>query len=102
MKDNIVELKNPVTVNDLLTEVLRNGARELLAKAVEMEVTEFLDRHREKQEQGKPRFVRNGYLPEREIQTGIGTVGVRAPRVRDRSFKKDGIYFGSSMIPQYL
>ena len=50
----------------------------------------------------KARFVRNGYLPEREIQTGIGNVAVQVPRVRDRASTHDGIKFGSSVIPKYL
>lgn len=102
-KDNIIALKKPAVVTDLLTEVLRNGARQLLAAAVEMEVKDFLHQHTdEMNDQGKPRFVRNGYLPARDIQTGIGSISVQVPRVRDRAFKKDGITFGSSVIPKYL
>jgi putative transposase len=99
-KGNIVELKKPETISDLLTEVLRNGAKRLLAAAVEAEVDEFLGQHNTGE--GKPRFIRNGYLPEREIQTGIGGVAVEVPRVRDRSNSSDGIRFGSSVIPRYL
>jgi putative transposase len=102
-KDNIVELKKPVAIRDLLTEVLRNGAQQLLMKAVQTEVDEFLAQYQEHCiDQGKPRFVRNGFLPEREIQTGIGTVAVQVPRVRDRGHIKDGIHFTSSVIPKYL
>jgi transposase-like protein len=102
-KDNIIALKKPETVSDLLTEVLRKGARELLSAAVEMEVKEFLERHQQQRtDDDRARFARNGYLPEREIQTGIGPVSVEVPRVRDRAFKKDGIRFGSSVIPKYL
>lgn len=96
-KDNVITLKKPETNSDILTEVLRNGARQLLAKAVEAEVKEFLDQHNDPD--SKSRFVRNGYLPEREIQTGIGTVTVEVPRIRDRENK---IRFGSSVIPKYL
>ena len=96
-KDNVITLKKPETNSDILTEVLRNGARQLLAKAVEAEVKEFLDQHNDPDT--KSRFVRNGYLPEREIQTGIGTVAVEVPRIRDRENK---IRFGSSVIPKYL
>ena len=99
-KDNIIALKKPETVADLLTEVLRNGAKRLLAAAVEGEVEEFLSLYNNPEE--RPRFVRNGYLPEREIQTGIGPVAVEVPRVRDRAFSKDGVHFGSSVIPRYL
>jgi transposase-like protein len=102
-KDNIVELKKPEIIKDLLTEVIRNGARQLLTAAVEAEVDEFLSKHSDcRAEQGKPRFVRNGHLPEREIQTGIGSVAIQVPRVRDRGFKKDGVHFNSSIVPKYL
>src|SRR4029077_14771864 len=99
-KDNVISLKKPETTTDLLTEILRQGAQRLLAAAVEEEVEQFLSLHNKPEE--KPRFVRNGFLPEREIQTGIGSVIVEGPRVRDRSFSKDGITFGSSVIPKYL
>lgn len=99
-KDNVIEFKKPETVNDLLTEVLRSGAKKLLAAAVNAEVDEFLSQHNPADE--RPRFVRNGYLPEREIQTGIGGVAVQVPRVRDRKNTGDGVRFGSSVIPKYL
>ena len=99
-KDNVIALKKPETVTDLLTDVLRNGAKRLLAAAIEGEVEEFLTLYNKPEE--KPRFIRNGYLPEREIQTGIGPVAVEVPRVRDRALSADGIHFGSSVIPKYL
>jgi transposase-like protein len=87
-------------VADALTEVLRTGARELLQQAVEAEVAEFIARHRElKDEQERQRVVRNGYRPERTMQTGIGEVAVKAPRVRDRA---GAIKFHSSILPAYL
>lgn len=99
-KDNVIELKKPETVTDLLTEVLRNGAQQLLAAAIRAEVEEFLSKHNKGE--GTARFVRNGYLPEREIQTGIGGIAVAVPRVRDRDSASDGIHFSSSIIPKYL
>jgi transposase-like protein len=87
-------------VADVLTEVLRNGARELLQQAVEAEVAEFVERHRElRDERARQRVVRNGYKPERAIQTGIGDVAVKAPRVRDREGE---LKFRSSILPAYL
>jgi putative transposase len=63
-------------------------------------VAEFFAEHGElKDEQDRQRVVRNGYLPEREIQTGIGAVAVRAPRVRDR---QGTIKFSSAILPRYL
>ncbi|OLB68837.1 MAG: IS256 family transposase, partial [Nitrospirae bacterium 13_2_20CM_2_61_4] len=102
-KPTIVEYRNPgiaLPVADALTEVLRQGARELLQQAVEAEVAEFVTRHRElKDERERQRIVRNGYQPERTIQTGIGDVPVKAPRVRDR---QGAIKFSSSILPRYL
>ena len=83
--DTVLKLSQPSTFSDPLTEVLRSGARSLLARAVEAEVAAFLDGHSEaRTEEGRRRLVRHGHLPEREIMTGIGPVAVRAPRVRDR------------------
>ena len=78
-----------------------DGARELLAQAVEAEVSVFLGSHAALVDAaGRRRVVRNGYLPERFIQTGIGPVSVRQPRVRDRG---DGaIRFTSAILPRYL
>ena len=102
-EDNLVEYRNPgiaLPVADALTAVLRQGAQELLLKAIKTEVNEFLASHRElKDAAGKQRVVRNGYLPERTIQTGIGDVVVKAPRVRDRAGE---IKFSSSILPPYL
>jgi transposase-like protein len=101
--DNVFELKNPGMageVRDVLTDVLRQGAQQLLAQAIEAEVAEFLQQYSEQQdESGRTRLVRNGYLPRRTIQTGIGAVAVKAPRVRDRA---GTIRFTSSILPPYL
>jgi putative transposase len=101
--DNVFGLKNPGVANevrDALTEVLREGARTLLAQAIEAEVTEFLMRHGEQRDAaGRLRLVRNGYLPERTIQTSLGDVPVQAPRVRDRTGQ---LRFNSALLPPYL
>lgn len=104
-KNNVVSLKNPDSlVHDPLTEILRQGARKLLAEAIEVEVEQFIEHYRElKTDQGHQRIVRNGYLPEREIQTGIGPVKVKSPRVRDKSKKNEAaIHWKSSILPPYL
>ena len=105
-KDTVVQLRQPGTFSeDPLTEVLRLGARRLLARAVEMEVTTFVEMHADLTDgAGRRRIVRHGYLPEREIQTGIGPVAVRCPRVRDRGGGEMGprIRFTSSILPPYL
>ena len=104
MSDNtVLKLSQPSTFSDPLTEVLRSGARSLLARAVEAEVAGFLDGHSEaRTEEGRRRLVRHGHLPEREIMIGIGPVAVRAPRVRDRTgLGADRIRFSSALLQPY-
>jgi putative transposase len=105
-EDTVVRLRQPGTFEeDPLTEVLRVGARHLLAQAVEMEVAVFVEAHAHlTDDQGRRRVVRHGHLPEREIQTGIGPVAVRQPRVRDRGSAEDAvkIRFTSAILPPYL
>jgi putative transposase len=105
-KDNLIELKKPEPfIDDPLTGLLRQGARKLLAEALEVEIELFIAQYKQlKDESGKMRLTRNGYLPEREIQTGIGPVKVKAPRVRDRKPDKSAgaIKFNSSILPPYL
>ena len=93
----------PGAFSDVLTEVLRNGAQRLLAHAVESEVSSFIEAHAdERLNDGRARIVRHGHLPERDIQTGIGSVRVCQPRVRDRV--KDGsakIHFSPRILPKH-
>jgi transposase-like protein len=100
---NVFQLSQPGTFADPLTEVLRNGARALLAQAVEAEVAALLNCHADKlTDDGRQRLVRHGHLPEREIVTGIGPVAVRCPRVRDRAGTgEDRIRFTSAILPPY-
>jgi putative transposase len=104
--DNVVQLIQPGAFQDQLTEVLRRGARDLLAQAVEAEVAEFLARHATlKTDEGRTRVVRHGHLPEREVMTGIGPIAVRQPRVRDRQAAADDptrIRFSPSILPPYM
>ncbi len=104
--DTVVTLHQPGSISeDPLTNVLRSGARQLLAQAVEAEVEGHIAAHVDLTDaQGWRRVVRHGYLPERDIQTGIGAVGVKAPRVRDRDPGAPGgrIGFISSILPRYL
>jgi hypothetical protein len=79
-EDTIVSFSHPdkILIEDPLTEVLRSGARRLLADAVEAEVSAFIVEHAELvDDSGRRRFVRHGYLPEREVQTGIVGIAVR-------------------------
>jgi transposase-like protein len=72
-----------------------------LAQAIEVEVAMLLARYADRRDsEGRQAIVRNGYLPEREVQTGIGAVQVQVPRVRDRS--RTGIRFHSALLPPYI
>ena len=101
-QDNRNEAANPeVEAEDPLTELLGRGARDLIKQAVEAELATFLDQYRDVQlPDGRQAVVRNGYQPERTIQTGIGEVPVQLSKVRDRS--GNGIRFHSGLLPPYL
>ncbi len=101
-KSTLRALSQPVEqVTDPLTELLRSGARELIAQAVEAELQVLLERHAEHRlPDGRKAVVRNGYLPERTVQTGIGDVEIKVPKIRDRS--GSGVRFNSSLLPPYL
>jgi transposase-like protein len=104
--DNVMDIKNPEAfINDPISEILRHGARRFLTAALEAEIESFLNQYKKIQDKnGHQRVVRNGYLPEREIQTGISQVSVRAPRGRDRqpNSQNGRIRFSSSILPPYL
>lgn len=86
---------------DPLSALLRSGARALIAQAVEAELDVLLHQHQDLLlDDGRKAVVRNGYLPERTIQTGIGDVEIKVPKVRDRS--GSGIHFNSLLLPPYL
>ena len=105
-KGNVVSIQEPQDPRDALTEVLRTGAQRLLAEAVEAEVESFLAEYGELRDvDDRRRVVRNGHLPVREIQSGVGAVTVRVPRVRDRGDGTESgepIRFRSSLVPPYL
>jgi putative transposase len=105
-EDTIVRFRQPGSFSDdPLTDVLRAGARQLLAQAIEAEVEAHITAHSHLlDEDGRRRVVRHGHLPERLVQTGIGAVAVRAPRTRDRDPAGVGgrIRFTSSILPPYL
>jgi putative transposase len=104
-KDNVIPIRKPERfVDDPITDILRSGARKLLAEALEVEIGIFLSQYDElKDVHGRKRILRNGYLPEREIQTGIGPVPVKVPRVRDRQpDETEAVKFTSALLPPYL
>jgi transposase-like protein len=86
-----------------LDEILRDGAREILGKAIEDEVALFVGaRNHLVDENGHRVVVRNGHLPERTIQTPMGEIPVKQPRVRDRRDIGEREGFQSSILPPYL
>ena len=95
----VVEFKKPVFV-DALTELLRNSARQVIASAVESELEVFLAEMSEVLANGNRRVVRNGYLPERNILTGVGHVSVQVPRVRDRVLLLCWRLLGTPLLPE--
>lgn len=88
---------------DVLTDILRRGAHDLLAQAVEAEVQEWIeDRQSIRNDAGHRQVVRNGYMPERTVTTGIGPVTVKQPRVHDRRPDDQREKFSSAILPPYL
>jgi len=101
---NVVRLRQRDEVDDPLTDVLRAGARRLLAQAVELEADAFLAGMRDlKLPDGRDRLVRHGHGPERMIQTGIGPVAVSRVKIRDRgaTTAAERVRFSSSILPKW-
>ena len=93
--------KNPseISTRSALEEVLRNGAKRLLQEAVENEVVEYVQLFKELKDEMNRRVVtRNGYLPERDVLTGLGAIHVLQPRVRDN---REDSSFSSKILPKY-
>ena len=100
----VVRFPQPAVIDDPLTAVLRSGARQLLAQAIEAEVEAFLAEMTEQRlADGRARFVRHGHGPERPIQTGIGLVEMRRAKVRDRAAAETGerVRFTSRILPRW-
>ena len=103
----VLTFQHPEEIDDPLTSVLRDGARRLLAQAVEAEAEAFLAAMQdERLADGRARMVRHGHGPERTIQTGIGPVPVRRVKLRDRAGETaapDGekITFTSAILPKW-
>ena len=101
---NVVRFRQPDDVDDPLTEVLRAGARRLLAQAVEFEAEAFLTARGDlRLPDGRPRLVRHGHGPERQIQTGIGPVPVSRVKIRDRgaAVTEERVRFSSAILPRW-
>lgn len=100
-QDNVLSLSNVPEINDMLTETICQGAKTILAEAIRLEVDAFLAKHSHlKDAKDRRLVVRNGYLPERNLQTGIGKVPIKVPRVRNNS--DEAVEFCSALLPPYL
>ena len=103
MKDNMItnfDINNPNNSTNLLEEVLKDGARKMLQAAIENEVAEYIENYNDiTNEKGHRQIVRNGYLPKRNIQTGIGDISIKQPRVRDKTKNNQ---FTSAILPKYM
>jgi putative transposase len=88
---------------DVLTDVLRRGAQQMLATAVDAEVSEWIHGHVQCLDAaGHRQVVRNGYMAERTLTTGIGPIPVKQPRVHDRRPEGEAEKFTSQILPPYL
>jgi putative transposase len=100
-KSNVIEFQGREGPSDPLTELLRAGAQQLIYQAVEVELQELLAEHAERRtEDGKAGVVRNGHLPARELQTGLGPVTVKIPKVRSKT--GEPVTFRSALVPPYV
>lgn len=99
-KSNVINLPDRAELSDPLTALLREGAKRLIEQAVEAELQELLSQYQDKQVDGRAALVRNGYLPERSVQTGIGPVKVKVPKVRSRM--GEAVTFHSALVPPYV
>lgn len=100
-KSTLHSIAQPQVEGDLLHELIRSGARQIISAAVEAELAQLLEQYNDlKDARGRRAVVRNGYLPERTVQTGVGDVAVKVPKVRDRS--GSGVKFNSALLPPYL
>jgi transposase-like protein len=101
----MIEAQNTIYAQeprDVLDEICRQGARQMLQAALENEVTEYLAAHATHcDDSGRQAVIRNGYLPEREIVSGVGPLPIRQPRVRHKE-KDSGERFTSRILPPYL
>ena len=100
-KSIVIEREDREAIADPVTDLLRAGAQQLIQRAVEAELAELLSQHGDRRtETGNAGVVRNGYLPERELQTGLGPVTVQIPKVRAKT--GEAVTFRSALVPPYI
>lgn len=101
-QDNVLQFEGRETITtDALTQLLKSGAQKMLQVAIEAEVQEFMLQFQERLlDDGRSAVVRNGYQPERDLQTGIGPVTIKVPKVRSRD--GEPVTFRSALVPPYV
>ena len=101
----IIPFRQSDSIDDPLTELAREGARRMLAEALKAEADAFVASFAaDLLPDGRQRVVRHGYGPDRSIQTGIGAIEVRRPKVRDRSTdfpEAEKVRFSSNILPKW-
>ncbi len=105
MKGSVTQNEKSGEARSVLDDLARQGAKRMLKEALEVEVQEFVARHEHVlDEEGRRQVVRNGFLPQREVLTGAGSLEVRQPRVRDKRGQEypKAVTFTSSILPKYL
>lgn len=93
------------SANDVLAGILRDGARQMLGEAIEAEVADYIAAHADQRDAAGHRLVvRNGHAPQRDVQTGLGAITVKQPRINDKRTDPDGcpLRFTSKILPPYL
>lgn len=91
----IISFEKPAEFADPLHDFIRTGARQLIQTAIECELEGLLEQFQDSRTEAA--VVSNGYLPERALQTGIGPVSVRIPKVRSRT--GEAVTFRSALVP---
>jgi transposase-like protein len=100
-KDTVIGFSSQEQFTDALTDLLRSGARKLIEQAIEAELAGFMEQFTGRMlADGKAAVTRSGHHPERMIQTGIGPVPVKIPKVRSRD--ETPVSFRSALVPPYV
>lgn len=100
-----LRLATEPVVEFTLEQIAREGARRALQKAIEDEVADYIEAHKDQFDRSNHRLVvRNGYKKPRTILSGVGPVEVHQPRVDDRRVDENGVRFRftSKILPPYL
>lgn len=100
-KNKVFQIQGQQGVLDPLMDLIKEAVHKMLVAVLDEEVRDFLSECEDRRlADGRAAVVRNGYLPRREIQTGVGPVSVRIPRTRSRDGEPGT--FQSALVPRYV